>query len=512
MPTLGRWSKQTIIVTVCTLAAVILWIVLSVDMRKGSMAGSLSASLSHAGGNYGHDKNIRFSANGQSVVSSSATNLLKESDLRIAKSTGAAATRAATRASDWDVYNWDTTYPKPVVPSDWTDLLNRHARIQIDMCSGKIPLSAVVLTCHQPCYAMGEGLNGFMATYLLAVVTGRAYFMNSPSHFPVETYFDLAKKEYLLRGEVGTINWHMNECPPLMKRFALAKSKGKDILPVPDSTSPIPAIISPVINAIQCQVLQELAINRSLPEVLRVGNVHDEGCALSFVNPYNRKHHLEEIGKTGHEPVYRSVFRRLFSFRQDTVNAVDKYLKENDVSLSRAVCFHVRTGAFLADKVAKFQPNLKMEEFASCAFAAEKRLPQGGKTGATPWILVSDKPDISKSLLDAAKALSPNRKHILIDTERAGIGPVHLLMESNEAGNSDDATRKRAAKRILFDLYLLSQCQSLVVGQSGFAAMAAMLGPDWSHKKAFAVGKRMRGSAPAAAYVNGPCRRFAPGV
>eukprot|EP00117_Sycon_ciliatum_P010381 scpid88851/ scgid12299/ len=172
---------------------------------------------------------------------------------------------------DWDVYNWDMDYPKPVIPSDWTNLLNKHTMLQREMCSRKRPLSALVVTCRQPCYAMAEGLNAFMTAYSLAVVTGRAFFINSPSHFPVETYFNLANKESLLPGETGTTDWHMNDCEPLMKRFALAKSKGKDILPAADAASPIPAIISPIIETrFNCDIMKQLAVKTSLPEVLRV--------------------------------------------------------------------------------------------------------------------------------------------------------------------------------------------------------------------------------------------------
>ena len=412
------------------------------------------------------------------------------------------------------MYNWDMDYPKPLIPSDWTNLLNKHTIIQMEMCNGKRPLSALVVTCRQPCYAMAEGLNAFMTAYSLAVVTGRAFFINSPSHFPVETYFNLANKESLLPGETGTINWHMNDCEPLMKRFALAKSKGKDILPAADAASPIPAIISPILDArFNCDIMKKLAVNTSLPEVLRVGNNLVVDCAVSFINVYNKRHGMEEVGKKEHEPLFRSVFRRLFSFKPGTVSAVNKYFTENHVSLDRTVCFHVRTGAFAADRNAKFQPNLNMSDFVSCALAVEKRLPQAGSNalGSIPWILVSDKPTVSESLLRSAQTLSPGRKQVLLDTEHAGVGPVRLLMESNSVGSNDDAKlRAQAVERILFDLYLMSRCRFLIAGQSGFAAMAEMLGADWSHKKVFAAGQRMRGYHPAAAYLNGPCRRHPP--
>eukprot|EP00117_Sycon_ciliatum_P017558 scpid85867/ scgid16505/ len=181
------------------------------------------------------------------------------------------APAAPNQSRDWDMYNWVIDYPKPLIPSDWTNLLNKHTMLQIEMCSGKRPLSALVVTCRQPCYAMAEGLNAFMTAYSLAVVTGRAFFINSPSHFPVETYFNLANKESLLPGETGTTDWHMNDCEPLMKRFALAKSKGKDILPAADAASPIPAIISPIIETrFNCDIMKQLAVKTSLPEVLRV--------------------------------------------------------------------------------------------------------------------------------------------------------------------------------------------------------------------------------------------------
>eukprot|EP00117_Sycon_ciliatum_P009296 scpid91122/ scgid11645/ len=417
---------------------------------------------------------------------------------------------------DWNAYDWDITYPKPVQTSDWINLLNRHAILQEEMCSGKRPLSALVLTCRQPCYAMGEGLNAFMTGYALAVVTERAYFINSPSHFPVETYFDLAEQESLLPGEKGTINWHVTDCQPLASRFELARKMGKDILPAPDAASHIPGIISPIIDArFNCEVLKQLAINTSLTEVLRNGNNLGVDCAMPIVNAFNKKHGFEAIGAKNHEPLFRSVFRRLFRFKQDTVVAVERYLRENHICLDRTVCFHVRTGAFFSDKVAKFKPDIKMKEFASCAMAVEKRVPRPGSyagfSAAVPWILVSDKPAVSKSLLEAARELQPGRKRVLVDTEHAGIGPVRLLMESNMGGAGDNAkTRAQAVERILFDLYLLSQCQFLIAGQSGFAGMGELLGADWSQKKVFVAGLRMKGGRSDAEYVNGPCRRHPP--
>ena len=433
--------------------------------------------------------------------------------------TGVPAVEAApakadlARSADWE-YNWDIDYPKPVFPPDWVDLLNQHATMQQEMCSGKRPLSALVVTCQQPCYAMAEGLNAFMTAFSLAVVTGRAFFINSPAHFPVETYFDLASEESLLPGERGAINWHVNDCKPLALRFTLAKVMGKDLLPASGPGSHISAIISPIIDArFNCGIMKELATNITFPEVLRVSNNLVFDCAVSLVNAYNKKHGRGEVEKQKHEPMFRSIFRRLFSFKPDTIGAVNTYLAEKNVSLDRNVCFHVRTGAFAADRDAKFKPNLNMSEFVSCALAVEKRLPTGGSSAPGPisWMLVSDKPAVSESLLQSAELLSPGRKHVLHDTEHAGIGPVRLLMESNSAGDQDDAqTRARAVKRILFDLYLMSQCRFLIAGQSGFAAMGELLGADWSRKKVFAAGERMRKGHPDAAYVNGPCRRHRP--
>eukprot|EP00117_Sycon_ciliatum_P047630 scpid53506/ scgid34009/ len=453
--------------------------------------------------------------------------------IRLALSLPAAMNNEPTESLDWKTkneldswkrddqkypihpaYNWDITLPEPIKSSDWINLLNKHSRLQQEICSSRRPLSAVVFYCQRPCLGIADGIRGFLVAYALAVITNRAFLINSPNHFPVESYLDLAKNVSLLPGEIGTVNWHVESCLPAAKGVFFAENMEQDL----QVESPIPGVISKIVNAGQtvdtdCQILQQLAVSEHLPDILLLNTNHHSECALSFINDYNKRHSLEEISPSRHEPIFRTLFRRLFSFSQDTLRTVDKDIKTNHVDLNTCVCVHVNTCTASTDTAGSFTVRRDIGELVQCASAVQELLrPNLDYSKPIHWLVVSNNASTSQMIFELSEEAAPNGKQIIIDIDRSTMGPARHLMETYSPETETDNHQEGITKCVLSDLYLLSSCKYLVTGAgSDVAGLGALLGGDWSHKKVFRVDTDLRVDMSLASYARrNSCRRVLP--
>ena len=75
---------------------------------------------------------------------------------------------------------------------NWQDIFREWERVQQRALIGDVTARAIVWTCEGTCGGLGDRQRGILTSFMLALVTGRAFFIQSETPVPLRHYFHIA--------------------------------------------------------------------------------------------------------------------------------------------------------------------------------------------------------------------------------------------------------------------------------------------------------------------------------
>ena len=105
---------------------------------------------------------------------------------------------------------------------DWVEIFSKWERVQRRALTGCSDTKAVVWKCDGVCGGLGDRQRGILTSFMLALVTGRAFFIQNETPVPLRHYFHVANpslhwtfEESRLEGRTVMHENFMNEAPSI---------------------------------------------------------------------------------------------------------------------------------------------------------------------------------------------------------------------------------------------------------------------------------------------------------
>ena len=382
--------------------------------------------------------------------------------------------KSGKRSSEWvcndpDEHDYTEPYTYVYAPELQNDDMKKkiaaQEQQQLMMCNGEKSLRAFVYTCDgKDCPGSStEGLEGLLMTYLMAVLTKRAFLVNTPAWYKLDEYLvpnvKMAKKgrkSYIKSG----IEWRIDACGDASSKKALKKALAEPVeLRIPHKEK------CPEVHAMLEEELAFIA--------LRAEDYKQE-CAYHMLESIKLR-----MPKWRFEPIYSRLFQHLFHFSLSVRKSGAEFMKRNNYQIDHAtICFHVETRSIPGRTGGAKHRNV--DDFWRCGRWIERGADQGNEMHSDEyvkvpknhtdyvWVIKADNEAVAESA-----AAWMRRRNI-----------YRRVISTVEAGYIEDShdTRALQLQHLFTEVYLLSKCRRFVGSNSARSMMAASLYPNWIEK------------------------------
>ena len=248
--------------------------------------------------------------------------------------------------------------------SEFVSALDAHAEWQSSMGSGSSEFDAVVYACtaEMICGGMVDRFEGILVTYIWAVTTGKAFYIQYCKPGRLENYYMPNK-----------LDWRM-ETLSEPRRLLVDQSQRVFIRRHTEDGK-------------ECDVLIKRLVALSADPVVRVTTNHARSCVNRLLVDFFGRSTLN-FSSTANIMSY--LFERLFRPAPGLLAAADAFVQTTSFDPHKAMCFHVRYGGIHVNH--KRYEHIRyndLDVFRQCAIIAldvleQRRIPMAA------WLVASD--------------------------------------------------------------------------------------------------------------------------
>ena len=337
------------------------------------------------------------------------------------------------------------TLPPAARQHELSEKLIQHSALQHMMCRRHPSYQAMrslIFACPQRgCLTLESGLRGILLSYLLAVMTGRSFFVRIDSWMDFHSHLQVPASWKSIDWRISACSWAQMVGETRLKQV-LSNARPLNYMRVRDGG---------------CERI--LQFFRMRPLILGVVTDHDVNCVYRLLGKGGF-----EMSRLTHESPYSIAFPRIFTFSDAVLNGEYQLQQQHGWEPENSICLHVRTGAFSGQDDTQ-TGHRNIDDFFRCARMLEHSVGLDKRSDLT-WLVISDSDQVS---LQAERFLA----------DVCGAGSSHSVINSGCVTRSSPQHYKVAdeegMKRLLLDMRLLSRCKYTVLSKSSFGALAASI-------------------------------------
>eukprot|EP00117_Sycon_ciliatum_P026517 scpid47217/ scgid21747/ len=383
-------------------------------------------------------------------------------------------TKSGKRSSSWvcndpDEHEYTEPYTYVYAPElqheDLQQKMDYQERQQLMMCNDEKSLRAFVYTCSgDDCPGISTaGTEGLLLTYLMSVLTKRAFLVHTPDWLKLDDYLTpgvknvkKAGKRYIKSG----VEWRIDRCGAALAKKALHKALENPIdLRLPHKEK------CPNVHKVLEEELAFIALR---------AEDFEQDCAYHLLETFKLK-----MPKWRFEPIYSRLFQKLFNFSASVQKSGKEFMQKNGYKMDHStICFHVETRSVPGRSGGARHRNV--DDFWRCGRWIERGADKGNEMHSSEYVEVPEKHD------DYVWVVKSDNEAV-VESASGWIKRRNIyrqVISTVEAGYVEDSpsTRHIQMQHLFTELYLLSKCRRFVGSNSARSMMAASLYPDWIEK------------------------------
>lgn len=353
-------------------------------------------------------------------------------------------------------------YAPSVEHPKFSRMMEDQERLQEMMCKGQKSMNAIIFTCEGPSCpgASPHGMEGLLLSYLLAVLTKRAFLVNTPNWMKLDDYLYPVLKTDKNKWRESGVDWRISKCKGALKR---AEELKKVLYSPVDLRLP---------HGVGCPLAKRL-LSEEVSLIAVMAEDKQQRCGYEVLKAAN-----VDMPKWRFEPIYSLIFRKRFKFSKEIRQGAETFMSDHKVELNhKTICFNVETRTLLGRSPGAMHRNI--EDFWRCG----RWLERGAKAASEmhsadfvrvpsnlseyTWLVTADRDDVSDSSLRWLQRRGFYRR--VVSTVSAGFTrPSHSLHVQ--------------LKHTFIELLILSRCHRYVGSNSAQSMMAASLYPKFETK------------------------------
>ena len=380
--------------------------------------------------------------------------------------------RSGVRSKHWECNDPDEhevtepytyIYAPSIEHEKFVRMMEEQEQLQSKMCNGDKGLKAVVYTCGvDNCPGVSpQGMEGMLLSYLIAVLTKRAFLIHTPEWLTLTDYLtpvlELKKKGKQRSG----VDWRIQKCKGALRRA----SEIRKVL-----YSPMDLRLPHGKGCLKGRrILEE--------EVALIGLMAEDeqqACAYELL----KASHFS-MPKWRFEPVYTRIFQERFKFSKAIRASADQFMLENKFQFDhKTICLNVETRAVPGRTSGAKHRNI--EDFWRCGRWMERGADMANALHSSEFVKVpGNHSEYTWLITSDHEAVPESAERWLF---RRGV--YRRVISTVAAGyirNSPDM-RHIQLKHTFTELLVLSHCERYIGSFSPYSRMAASLYPKFDEK------------------------------